>query len=90
MRARPVHPLLQTRRRPRRRDRRGAESPAPGVPSAPLVRDARACEDPAVQRVREAGGPIDHAAYTCECGYRFVAPVSTTVHCPHCHVGQAW
>ena len=46
--------------------------------------------DPAVARVKEAGGPIDHAAYSCQCGYIFSAPVSTTVHCPHCGVGQAW
>lgn len=46
--------------------------------------------DPAVQRVREAGGPLDRASYSCECGFVFVAPVSTTVKCPHCHTGQAW
>jgi hypothetical protein len=46
--------------------------------------------DPAVARVREAGGPIDRACYTCQCGYLFVATVSTTVNCPHCGAGQAW
>lgn len=46
--------------------------------------------DPAVQRVREAGGPIDHACYVCQCGYVFAAPVSTTVSCPHCSTDQAW
>jgi hypothetical protein len=46
--------------------------------------------DPAVLRVREAGGPVDHAAYSCECGYFFSAAVSTTVSCPHCGTGQAW
>jgi hypothetical protein len=46
--------------------------------------------DPAVARVREAGGPIDRACYTCQCGYLFVAMVSTTVTCPHCGAGQAW
>ena len=46
--------------------------------------------DPAVQRVRHAGGPTDRASYTCECGYMFLAPVSTTVACPHCHTPQAW
>jgi hypothetical protein len=50
------------------------------------VRDA----DPAVLRVREAGGPIDQASYTCECGYLFSAAVSTTVSCPHCGADQAW
>jgi Zn finger protein HypA/HybF involved in hydrogenase expression len=40
--------------------------------------------------VRAAGGPIDRASYSCECGYMFVAAVSTTVLCPHCGTGQAW
>ena len=42
----------------------------------------------AVDRVREAGGPLDHASYSCECGYVFLAPVSTTVACPHCGTGR--
>jgi predicted Zn-ribbon and HTH transcriptional regulator len=46
--------------------------------------------DPAVERVRSAGGPIDEAAYVCECGFSFRAPVSTTVACPHCRAQQAW
>ena len=46
--------------------------------------------DPAVQRVRHAGGPIDRASYTCGCGCVFLAPVSTTVSCPHCNATQAW
>ena len=46
--------------------------------------------DPAVARAREAGGPVDHASYSCGCGYLFVAAVSTTVLCPHCGTGQAW
>ena len=46
--------------------------------------------DVAVQRVRDAGGPVDKASYSCECGYVFLAPVSTTVRCPHCDAGQAW
>jgi hypothetical protein len=46
--------------------------------------------DPAVQRVREAGGPVDRACYSCHCGYLFEAKVSTTVRCPHCGAGQAW
>jgi hypothetical protein len=40
--------------------------------------------------VREAGGPIDRAAYGCHCGCRFSASVSTTVRCPHCGTEQAW
>jgi hypothetical protein len=46
--------------------------------------------DAAVQRVRDAGGPIDRASYTCQCGLLFQAKVSTTVQCPHCGAGQAW
>jgi hypothetical protein len=46
--------------------------------------------DPAVERVRSAGGPIDQASYACQCGLMFLAPVSTTVVCPHCHAPQAW
>lgn len=41
-------------------------------------------------RVREAGGPLDLATYTCSCGLLFSAPVSTTVTCPHCGCEQAW
>jgi hypothetical protein len=46
--------------------------------------------DLAVQRVREAGGPVDRAYYACACGLLFEARVSTTVSCPHCGAGQAW
>lgn len=46
--------------------------------------------DPAVARVREAGGPLDSACYRCQCGFVFTAKVSTTVSCPHCGTGQAW
>ena len=46
---------------------------------------------PAAQlRRRAEGGPVDHATYPCPCGYVFVAPVSTSVDCPHCGTGQAW
>jgi hypothetical protein len=51
---------------------------------------AHAPRDIAVERVRAAGGPHDRASYTCECGFIFAAPVSTTVACPHCGAGQAW
>ncbi|MGD0454187.1 MAG: hypothetical protein ABSB69_11375 [Solirubrobacteraceae bacterium] len=46
--------------------------------------------DPDAQRVREAGGPVDRASYTCSCGYVFRASVSTSVMCPHCGADQAW
>ncbi|HEX5223766.1 MAG TPA: hypothetical protein VFW29_01425 [Solirubrobacteraceae bacterium] len=91
-----LHPLRTPRRigraARRREDRRhaarhGAQSaasrahvPATHVPQL----------DAAVERVRRAGGPIDHASYDCECGYRFSASVSTTVSCPHCGIDQAW
>ena len=55
---------------------------------APPVADGEV--DPAVQRVREAGGPVDRACYSCHCGFVFEAKVSTTVRCPHCGAGQAW
>ncbi len=42
------------------------------------------------QRVRDGGGPLDQAQYSCACGYVFDAAVSTTVACPHCGDGQAW
>jgi hypothetical protein len=42
------------------------------------------------QRVRESGGPLDQAQYSCSCGYVFDAAVSTTVACPHCGDSQAW
>jgi hypothetical protein len=64
------------------------------VQAAPPIREvvltAHRPADPAAQRVRDAGGPIDRASYTCTCGYVFIAPVSTTVECPHCHAAQAW
>ncbi|HEX7610849.1 MAG TPA: hypothetical protein VF380_09265 [Solirubrobacteraceae bacterium] len=93
--------LLQTiggsRDRRRHRGRRAAASLQSSAPAqASSARPARVAvevshpADPAVQRVRDAGGPIDCAMYTCECGYAFSAPVSTTVHCPHCGTGQAW
>jgi hypothetical protein len=46
--------------------------------------------DTAVQRARDAGGPVDCASYACHCGLLFEAKVSTTVMCPHCGAGQAW
>ncbi|MFP5361993.1 MAG: hypothetical protein ACLGI5_04620 [Thermoleophilia bacterium] len=42
------------------------------------------------RRMRDAGGPDDRACYSCGCGFVFVAPVSTSVQCPHCDTGQAW
>ncbi len=67
------------------------ESLQPARPAEPqaAVSVSGAC-DPAVERARRAGGPIDQAVYTCGCGYLFSAAVSTTVVCPHCGADQAW
>jgi hypothetical protein len=46
--------------------------------------------DFALLRVQSAGGPVDCASYSCECGFVFAASVSTTVSCPHCGIPQAW
>jgi hypothetical protein len=56
----------------------GAEVAPPQPPPSPQARE------------RAAGGPEDLAAYRCDCGYVFEAPVSTTVGCPHCGGAQAW
>jgi hypothetical protein len=62
----------------------------PGAPK-PSASAARAAGlDLAVEKVREAGGPVDLASYGCHCGYHFSASVSTTVSCPHCGATQAW
>jgi hypothetical protein len=76
MRTRLPHTLRERRRT--RADQHERQSPA-----------ARR-RDPAVERVRSAGGPDDRASYACQCGYLFVAPVSTTVTCPHCRAPQPW
>jgi hypothetical protein len=44
----------------------------------------------AEQRLRSSGGPDDRARYHCACGLAFLAPVSTTVGCPHCGTRQSW
>jgi hypothetical protein len=73
----------------RHRRRRTSSEPSASTPRRSHVGGGGSC-DPAVARVREAGGPVDEAAYSCECGYLFSAAVSTTVCCPHCGAGQAW
>jgi hypothetical protein len=39
-----------------------------------------------------SGRPLtnDEAVYSCQCGFVFEAPVSTSVGCPHCGGTQAW
>ncbi len=92
----PPHPFAERRHPRRRRRHTKLEAVATPVLEAPLIREVTlvaprpSSSDPAVQRVREAGGPIDRASYTCMCGYVFLAPVSTTVQCPHCSAPQAW
>lgn len=89
MRTRLLHPLAE--RRHSRRQRRAPSAPvaAPSASVAEAVVVRAAC-DPAVQRVRAAGGPLDTASYACQCGCLFNAHVSTTVACPHCGADQAW
>jgi hypothetical protein len=75
---------LRERRHSRRRWGRSAARTLHAGP--PLTSPS----DLAVERVRDAGGPVDKACYICECGYVFLAAVSTTVACPHCKARQAW
>jgi hypothetical protein len=86
MRPHILHPLADRRHARRRGRTRGAQDAFARPAQEPVARPT----DTATQRVREAGGPIDRASYTCECGLLFQARVSTTVICPHCGAGQAW
>ena len=99
MKPRLLHPLGEGRHTRRHRRRRGAPSAEPAataveplaVPSSePASPPSAHVPDPDVQRVQEAGGPEDHASYSCACGYLFSADVSTSVTCPHCGTDQAW
>ena len=83
-----LHPLAERHSRRRRPTRRGGVS----LHKRQVVEPAFTPEprDVAVERVRAAGGPLDQASYTCQCGYLFAAPVTTTVACPHCGTSQAW
>ncbi len=101
MRPRLLHPLRERDGSRRRRAGHGPAQQRGRAPATPASEAAAAAEpapgrraaggcDPAVDRVRAAGGPIDTALYTCGCGYLFSAAVSTTVSCPHCGTGQAW
>ena len=87
MRASLVHPLAD--RRPARRRRRRNEARRRTARKAQPIAVAVQVES-AEQRVREAGGPVDRASYSCSCGMLFQAKVSTTVLCPHCGAAQAW
>jgi hypothetical protein len=74
----------RTEVQPRRTRETGHRRP-PAVAEQPFV-DSLADE----RRLRQSGGPDDHATYACTCGYVFDAAVSTSVACPHCGTGQAW
>lgn len=75
----------------RRRHRAATATPRrTSGPSRERASDPAAHLDLDAQRVREAGGPLDHALYSCACGYVFDAAVTTTVACPHCGDSQAW
>jgi hypothetical protein len=94
MRASLLHPL-RAPGHSRRQRRATPVTPSEGAgrareAGAQRPRAAVSPGDPAVQRVREAGGPIDRASYACTCGYLFSASVSTSVMCPHCGTDQAW
>jgi len=55
------------------------------------VRQSAPANGDAASGDRRHGGPTqDRALYTCECGYAFHAPVTTSVGCPHCARTQAW
>ena len=75
-----VRHLTTVRKAPRRRHLHVVPPPEP--PPEPM--------HAAERRMRDAGGPDDRACYTCGCGFVFVAPVSTSVRCPHCDAAQAW
>lgn len=66
------------------------DSSLPSPIATPSSRSDLLRPDVALRRVRESGGPLDHASYACQCGYFFEADVSTTVNCPHCNTPQAW
>ena len=82
-----LHPLAERQSRRRRPVRRGGASLHKRQVEPAFTPEPR---DVAVERVRAAGGPLDEASYTCQCGYLFAAPVTTTVACPHCGTDQAW
>ncbi len=90
MKPRLLHPLGEGRHSRRHRRRRGAHV-AELVATAPEPTTLRVlAPDLDLRRVQEAGGPTDHASYSCACGYLFSADVSTSVVCPHCGTDQAW
>ena len=90
MRPNLLHPLADRRPARRASRRRGAQQATARTGEAVARAAAAKPVDSAAQRVRDAGGPVDRASYSCGCGLLFEATVSTTVKCPHCGAGQAW
>jgi hypothetical protein len=94
MRASLLHPLRAPGHSRRQRRavpvRAGTSAGHERSPAAQRPSTAAHTGDSAVQRVRDAGGPVDQASYTCTCGFLFSASVSTSVMCPHCGTDQAW
>ncbi|MFZ1993637.1 MAG: hypothetical protein WAU75_05970 [Solirubrobacteraceae bacterium] len=73
-----------------RRHREGRPVHAAARNAAPQAAVSAEHSTSGTRRRREAGGLQDEAVYTCQCGFVFHAPVSTSVGCPHCGGAQAW
>ena len=69
---------------------RRAAANRPPPPTVPVAEQPAADGLADERRLRQSGGPDDHATYACTCGYVFDAAVTTSVACPHCGTGQAW
>jgi hypothetical protein len=80
----------EPRRHSRRHARKRTDASHGAGAALHVVATSVSEHDPVVARVRNAGGPIDNASYSCSCGLVFAASVSTTVRCPHCGADQAW
>jgi rubrerythrin len=78
--------LVRAKRTQNIQRRRSANGHAQGRPAAAAPKPELWHEQrPAAERLTN-----DRAFYSCQCGYVFEAPVSTSVGCPHCGGTQAW
>jgi hypothetical protein len=84
-----MNPAMRTRPAPTERRRPSADRRRARHTARPAAAQVAISVRPE-QRVRAAGTPLDLAHYGCDCGFGFVAPVSTSVCCPHCGGGQDW